>query len=73
MLQQRKKSARRAKVPGLTRWREEVRKGSSEDPVSLGLKEEFELVSQRKGCRHRYGNSMCKGPEEGRSMIHSRN
>lgn len=37
-----KKGARRAKSrsPGLTRWREEVRKGSSEDPVSLDLKDE---------------------------------
>lgn len=70
-----KKGTRRAKSrsPGLTRWRDEVSKGSSEDPVSLDLKDEFELASQRAGCRHGYGNSMCKGPEEGRSMARSRN
>lgn len=69
------KGARRAKSrnPGLTTWREEVRKGSSEDPVSLSLKDEYVLTSQSEGWRQGYGNSMCKGPEGGRNMVPSRN
>lgn len=41
------KGARRAKSRnrGLTVWGEEVRKGSSDDPISLDLKGEYELTS----------------------------